>query len=689
MTSPCLLVELRCNWSWRRCRVVLDAELVTEPVEDGVPTGVATSELLAVGVECPSTGRPDPYLWLAANSASGPRLEAEWPNAPRHLPGDEPTRIWADLVGSWLAEGVGEQQLTQLLTGARRGDHHLRIVCRADDRMTAVPFETATWPSTRGGPLVSAGVSIVRTADLLTPPAARSRPPLGARDPGVYRAALAYFGRAGDGREFAANLTDAMKGLPISAALPVLSELEEIATNRHDLLVVGGHGGTGGIDDGGRGWIDADQLVEGVRSAVPVVIVASCGSAYADPWDEGRRSLVAALARQGHGIVAGFQGESIGLHHAQPWLTSLVEKMQGPLAAERRDHRITLWEWERALTAARAEIPGAASVPVTYVHPATLAGRPAVRAESLARSTPAKRKSGRSSADQPNADAVATPWYVPGQVSWVLDDGRPLRLPLPVDIGARLSVTAHEKAPHRLVSGSTLTLDDLDELVAAWGLEDVGLTVELHPGAWERGRSVRTRGWARRSAELSALARAIAAMAPTAPGAGGVVARLAHEAALDGGAIDAAPRLMTIGVSTSVETILRWDRWPAVVVRAAGPIEPRAGHKQSFAARFDDSAHALVPPGATVERLESALESPSGLLGLVRAQTEHLTTTGAAALPANLWAGIDAAPNPDLVAVPGLALLRETDTAGRDGRVHVEGVEPALSDPTVSDECDW
>jgi hypothetical protein len=527
-------------------RLLLDAEVVeVERIEGAL---AVRSEVCAQASEIPSG------------------IPSTLPD-PGDLPDLDVATQWGNFVTAFLCDGIGEECVEGLLTRSLGPDEVVRLVFRALDPETArIPFETLRWP-TRGAQRAvledeGRNLSIVRTADILRPglPA-----PLGGWDPGWYRVRIvAAPGSRGDpGLTGAAGLKPGEKRRGLNTVETSVKtgftgaedELRSVVGEpAPDLVVLAGHGSRGkGMDASAETvprWISGPEIAQAVGCPPSAVVLAMCGSAAAGI--DLSPSAAAEIARVGATLVLGFQAAEPAAPHVDQFVDAFVRHVRetilehGPL--------VSLVDWERSMIAARADAPAAAVTTVLYVHPSLCAGRARVL-----QGAPARRGRPLTRTDRQTRAATAIPFYVPGQVVCFEHDGRTLRVPLPVDIGAVVKVDLGRGASGG-VRGTgavepSLTVRDLERLARAWDLPtgDVGVRVESAFGARE---------WAGGAAELSAVVRALAALLGTRP-PDRVLELLDEHVRDEWGAHDGAPRV----VDLEGRRVARFPSWPPLVVK--------------------------------------------------------------------------------------------------------------------------
>lgn len=662
--DPLPLRELRCSVAWRSETLVWDADLVTV-----APDGTVTTIVLAQGADGDFGTGPDATLaraWL--KGADDTALE-DWPDSPSRLPADAPAGTWGSLVARSLAAAIGEDVLEGLLGPEAFAHGPARLVFRpADEASDRVPFETLVWPPTdRARHVVARGVSILRIADALGPySTGESCGPFGAREPGRHRSVVLYAG--GDSRDsrFAEPLARAVGAFDRNTT-PLLAPLDRVATDGvhgADLTLVCGHGDEDGIAVGVGVREDAVALQDQLGQQVGCVVVASCGSA-ASPGPD-RPSIALATARRGRAIVVGFQGSKAALHHVEPFVRAVATHLASRLRGEQSATPVVLRDWEVAITAARGQAGSGAVAPVVYVHPSALAGRSTTDVRRPTTGAHGRRRR--------HQRVVAIPWYVPGQVAWVAVGGRVLRLPLPVDIGTRVRVTIAPPGlpgagnhvvtvlpPPGWSGGASRAValrdGDVRRLADAWAIADHGVAVEVLPSVWATRNDVRS--WAPRSAELGAVARALAAPEvhdlPAMPTAvRGLLARLVAE---EFGAPDAAPRL----VEPTGRVAVSLGEWPGIAVRPwPGGVVPD-NRPLSRADMLECSPNELADPGLTLAQVEDAMGRGTHLVELASRQAAWLAPPAPARLPPNLRAATRGHPRVAPVVFPYAAALTSAD----------------------------
>jgi hypothetical protein len=535
--------------------------------------------------------------------------------------------IWGHRMGHLLATAVGRDVMGELL----REPDELRIVFSAPDAVARqLPFESAAWPPGEDdAPTIgSSGVSILRVPDIVR---SAIPPSLHAREPGLFKTFTVTASTPGG--DF--SLGDFIRNVPaLSAAdarhgtedveapdtfgwmwMPfgtagVPSDLRDlrrvIQDAGPDLAVLVGHG------ERDRGWVvgrdrsvRASELGHYLGPYASAFLLVMCASARSTEVSE---SAALALARSGAAIAIGFQGDRTAVSAAVPFTNAFLGSLRTSLAAASKGtDPIGLEDWEAAIAAGRSTMGDSQVLPVAYIHPNLLK----YRAE-----TPSVGRVLRRAAASPKLRmASAVPWYVPGQVvCWEDDTHGTLRVPLPVDVGALLTIEVVDGRGASTCHGPVaLGASGVDEVLGAWApRRDWRLEVRLDPPCPPDP-------WAAKSAELSALVRALAWLLKETPPPYAVA--LLDEAVRDEwGAHDAAPR----AVSTETgRRIYRFAGWPDIGV------DPRNAGRDP---RIPDPVPLVSADPRAL--LETALDGLAGLrfLELIRLQLEavrgHRDTKG-------------------------------------------------------------
>jgi hypothetical protein len=671
------IVELRCTvYALRGSALALDAVLV-EPGADGDRTVV-----LCHGAEVWAAGDDpdfpvDARLWMLKGESSPGHPH------PGLLPASEAALLWGDHLAGCLEAGVGPQVLNHILDELPREEGvHVRVVVRALDPISArLPFETLVWPrEKRSTPLAGRSISILRTADGLASAASVAAPGLASRDPGRYQPALLAAAGGPSGRVDPERLKQILGAFAAQgdhgsiAALPSLPDFagdwstvrDELAHT--DLLVVCGHGQQDAGLEVGEGNVDGRALATEIGRHPSAVVLAMCGSAMS--MRPSVASPVLELARQGVAIAIGFQGYEVLTDHFADFVRGLTECMQAPLLAACDNPRrgVSLLDWEQAIIAGRQAIHGATAAPVVYVHPALLVA-------NQGRNAGMPRRSLLRTRDFIGGKLLATPWYVPGQIACVQQDGRGVRLPLPVDTGVQAHVELWGEGHHAVVAPAgyaAIDDDDVAAVASAWDLHDrvrITVTLSLRPGT-KRWIS----GWANRSAELSALIRAVAHITRIPP-TGAVLDLLDEAVRLDWGAHDASARPVDIATGRRLPGL---GRWPAIEVD---------WKKFQRVGSLPDQLQSLrkTPPlvdWPLVHLAQKGKLDPRALRNLLRAQRMSACANRTTPLSLRTVAG-DAK---DMVVVPAVARVRildEDSTRGSGPRLTGVGAPAGGGAPEV------
>ena len=612
--------------------LVIDADLVDAELEPGVIDNVRTA-VLARGVP---VGPSVPWYY----------------GDPSRLPDRDLAWQWGQFVSESITRAVGCKRLDELLEASDVGENAIgailesgswpgrlvRLLFRAVDPAAArIPFETLIWPrGDRGNHIVGSrgrALSIVREVDSLS--ALRSAA-IRSRCPGTHRVLILT------PSGMARLLTDERQGCRNGLARVDMFEPPDVRSDAAhlraliesrvpDLIVVNGHGrmqrGLQVDLEGAREWLGGSQILGGLDRLDVPVILAMCGSAAASA---GETSVALEVARAGLPLVVGFQGEESLEPDVRQLTDRLLEHLKTAVSGEANDgSQVSLIAWELAVLAARADLGGVPAVtPAVYIHPSLSIGR---------ESPPPVPSASRA--------VTSTAWYVPGQVLCFAHRHRLLRIPLPVDVGTRLTVRLTENASHDVVATGRATpsinATDLADVSKAWRLPartGVHVTVAADADA---------RAWAARAAELSAVVRALEQLLgePSPP----LVRQLLDSAvAASWGAHDSAPRVVT----DTGRCARQFDAWPAVWVRTprrrleAFPGFPKSPHIPFRELHLDD------------ELLESAFTRRgwSGLCNLIVQQRDSLD---ADSLPEEMKRQLRVF----WIVGPGLALAVPSDSA--------------------------
>lgn len=590
----CCIRELRTGWGFSGDeRLLLDAELVTLQRGDRCAAWSRTTQLLCHGaVVWPPrrAGRdrsdfgPLAADWLLTGSP------ARWRLRPGGLPDQDVERVWGDFIAARLSHGVGTDVLDDLFPGAPQPGTHVRVVVRAvEERASRIPFETFTWP--RGTDQSSVlrsethPISLLRVVGELSPDAPLHVVSLGAKQPGHYAPAVL--------NAPAADAPDGLGEIHKRVGSGELAGGSQIARPRvverftsfgddalaavaaADLAIVAGHAThAGALDVGGGMSLSGSDLAKGLAHGPPVAILAVCGSAVREDPPSPGLSMVESVARAGVGLSIGFQGDRTWTEHAASFVGRLTSELRPALEGLARAP--DLLDWELAIAAARGTNSDAVAA-VAYAHPALLA------AGEQGRGATARRRArlGRASAE---------PWYVPGQVVVLPAPdraGAALRLPLPVSVGAQINVEL-TRGGECSSEGSAVGAPELTELHEIWGLgSDRPIRVTI-----EHSDRPAPRQWARGSAELSAVLRALRTITgwPIPP----LAFDMLHAAvANDWGAPDAVARLLDVDTGVPVRRV---GSWPGLVVGQALPTRPMPSPRDAPRLLVDDAWRRFARP---------------------------------------------------------------------------------------------
>lgn len=646
------LLELRIRMWFSAGELRLDAELISENAD-----GSFSSELLAAGAVAwspfkrPDVGfDADAKKWLALED---PEMKdqplTDWELDPANFPDGRAMEAWGMFIASCLKKAAGAAILDQVIRDAAADpNRHVRLVFTAlDHESSRLPVETLIWPTDTRVAVVATPdrrVSVIRTADALDRHTSVTPPTVGARDPGRYSAVVL---RAGDDASFGSEFDDALRAFRSSNERSLKDFGEDSAGWAHaDLLLLCAHGSASAGFQTRSGIVGDERFERGLSDAAAAVILAMCGSALPGA-SLNRPSLALRLARRGVPLIVGFQGKQTFVEPVvQPVVRRLGETLGPLLAVERADARVSLISWEDALIDARRDT-SAQATPVVHVHPALLSGRVSELPDAARWARPRGERIG-------SVSLTATPWYVGGQVACVADGDGYLRMPLPVDVGARLQVDIGPGHANSLHHGDrlrlSLTTDDLEHVLNAWGIAGASLRVALIDPLASHDHEQSLATWARHSAELSAVVRAIAASGLVHPSPPRAVLRLLDSAvAGDWGAHDAAPRL----VNANGSAVRRFARWPRVAIRLRG-VRGDA-HRATPVPEALRTHPPLSPPingslGVVAAALESGpafAQMVTGQLAAVRKRRE--------ALPPNIRSAIQL--DPTFVVLPSVAEL--------------------------------
>ena len=551
------VVELRCTWRFSFEQLLLDCELIGLDEDSG-------AEVLCHGAEVlrPTGFGAEALAWLHG------RLP-DWPGDPALFPWGGLGEQWGRLLASCLAVGVGPSTLDRLfVAGARRSGALVRLSSRALDPVSArLPIETLIWPLDASTPVLGTEqcVSIVRVPGRVE---ARGVDAKGVAElePGLIKPmVLSVAGDAnayglGDFLEIVAACAGGGPFGRVGASESYgdfTSFTEEVrrGLSEADLLVLSGHGnGHHGFRVAGREEpMGGVELAEGLDARPTSVIVAMCGSAMAAPpnsVDALEPSVVETLSRSGVQVCVGFQGSEIDLGNAQSFVRTLCRTLR----AGARLEPFSLSQLERAISRARRAIPMAAA-PVVFVHPGLLSGR----------------RPGRTSAARGGlgGEASGTAWYVPGQIAFLSQGGRMLRIPLPVDFGVDLHVQLGTRGDGGIDPRLSLQEADLGEIREAWpAMAGFAIRVSAVGGDLPKG-------WGNRSAEMSALLRTLAVILEQAvpPSA---LRLIDATVSADWGTHDAIPRIVEVH---SGQRVARFD---GVLAGVVTPVELRPPPKLPY-----------------------------------------------------------------------------------------------------------
>ncbi|MBE2318361.1 hypothetical protein DVA67_020435 [Solirubrobacter sp. CPCC 204708] len=633
------LHELRCVLWADPTDLWMDVELRTQRSDGGLEV-----EPLALGASVWQRDENGPFATPAWQWFTG-RGEPGWENDPRRLPDDGVAAVWGDHVARCLENAVGAAVLDGLVRSP------LRVVFRALDTQCArLPFETLIWPrAQRDVPLVTnpdRAVSILRLSDRLP---TRPAPPLGGRDPGTFTPLV--LAAPGPGRDYALGdpLADAIGKIRPTRAIHFegFAGVRELAAA--ELVVIGAHGTAAkGVEVGDR-RLSGEELQAGLGGRAGAVILAICASAVGAIASA---SVTLEVARAGHGIVVGFQGDKAMEDHVVPFVRAIADELAPALEAEQANARVDFAPWERGLRAARQARGAAGTAAVVYVHPEhLLTGRPAILAEV------------RGAAARAGERITATLFYVPGQVVVFERDGAFFRVPLPVDVGDALTVAIEaEPPPHVSSDPRRVSPDDLAEIANAFGLDvrqRLRVTVQRSDFSHDGRNNVHT--WAARSAGVSAVVRALAALHSLERAPAAAKRFLERVVSEDWGAPDRLARVVAVASGEAVRRLE--NTWPALDVIGAGhvedhehPLDPELASDPPRAAGFDPAT------------LEASFRDAASVHALISAQL--VATRDHATTPHNVRPA--SREGPGRVTIPSVAVARIADRPA-DGYVRVAG----------------
>ena len=547
-------------------------------------------------------------------------------DAPEAMNPEAPRR-WGELLYSVLANALAANVLTELR--AMAGEHdRFRLVVRPMDPLSArLPFETLRWP---GEPL---------PALFGRPPLSIVRLPVSLEEPNGYQSSwrgrfrslvvlAASDGPVDDVADFRSASFETKSDCVYSAVDAgwrwIADQHELVAaleTERPDVLVCCGHGEPGVWRMAGRP-VRPEEIAASLSRARPRiagVVLAMCHSS--DAPSESGESMSEGLARRGPSFVIGFHGRPRGKDVAA-FTEALLQSLSADGLAESRSGEVSLAAWESAVFSARERVQDGSFVATFTVNPE----------RELAKGIGLPARAGLRKHDgQGTREFVAIPWFVPAQLLWGIHakggEPRPIRVPLPTDIGARLHVSLARNLPPETsvrVSWPGKHPDDethlrqlISDLQARWpALRDCRIGVDLES-------PIRVVRWANDSAHVSAFARAAShALDEDLPLP--VLDYLGNLVAAELGAVDAAPRAYAVEPAAAGfgETgyLRRYDAWPSLDVqagasRAAVPIE---GLLQPRLKRVLASELGIKECGLAA--LEAAITDSAALIELVRRQ---------------------------------------------------------------------
>ena len=590
-------------------------QVASQDVERDVPTRMVELRV-ALGVVGPKRLRGDAHLleWESAADgwtnqqavlAHGNDLEiggSAFEDAVGHLVatgidshGDQAVALalsgrevtpWASFLRNQLVTLIGDAQWDALLAAAGQPSTLLRIVFRPlDEGAARLPFEFLA--GRHAGPLAGdpdLRVSLLRTADRLDDAAPR-------------RASSPVDGTAAFARTLCicletsdhalADLVASLRDRPDVDVEPFGSTRVQQLLSGASTVIVAGHAEDGLFRLPAGGSMSSEKLSDLLAGRPALAVIAACGSGHSDTG----ASTVLQAARTGLAVAVGFEGS-----HA--FVSTVVDFLGVALAAARAPSSVGVARaWELQLADARVRLQSLGGLPVAYVHPSLL--EPGRRPRSL--------RSHRRAASR----TVTVPvWRVPGQVACWRDDARLMRVPLAVDVGQRIELSLG--APRAQLAGRhwAVELEELEELAAVMGARSgEHIYARLFDTlSSEAARTPHSDGWARRSGQLVALGRALAAalattMSPRARAYLSVCVRA------DFGAYEGRPHVVDVESGAFIRTI--GGDWPALHVA------PQACAPKHLPATLPWLAGS--PSG-------SELTAPQSLIGIIEQQRRATAT---------------------------------------------------------------